>query len=63
MGSSDLLGAGVHMSTALAWFLAGIFVGTFVGIGLTVFTFWRILRALVRFAVLAKSVGKVGPTV
>lgn len=56
MGPSDLLSAGVYMSTALAWFLAGIFVGSFVGIGVTVFTFWRILRALIRFAVLAKKV-------
>ena len=39
----------------LLWFLAGIAIGTFVGIGATVVFAWKVVRGLVRLAVLARE--------
>lgn len=51
------------MSTDLLWFLAGVAVGTFFGVGVAVVFAWKVVRALVRFAVLAKeNKGRGGPT-
>jgi hypothetical protein len=51
------------MSTDLLWFVAGIAVGTFFGVGVTVVFAWKVVRALVRFAVLAKgNRARGGPT-
>lgn len=51
------------MSTDLLWFVAGIAVGTFFGVGVTVVFAWKVVRALVRLAVLAKgNRARGGPT-
>lgn len=51
------------MSTDLLWFLAGVAVGTFFGVGVTVVFAWKVVRALVRFAVIARqNRGAGGPT-
>lgn len=43
------------MSTDLVWFVAGVAVGTFAGIGLSVVAAWWIVRGLVRLALLARG--------
>lgn len=51
------------MSTDLLWFLAGLAVGTLVGVGATVVVAWKVVRGLVRLAVLAReNRGRGGPT-
>jgi len=37
------------------WFIAGITVGTFFGIGVAVVFAWQVLRALVRFALVVQE--------
>jgi hypothetical protein len=43
------------MSHDLLAFLSGMFCGCFFGIGVTVVFAWRVLRAVVRFAVLSRK--------
>jgi hypothetical protein len=38
------------VSTDLVWFLVGVWVGAFFGVGVSVVVAWRVVRALVRFA-------------
>jgi hypothetical protein len=55
VGSPDVSGGRVPVSMDFFWFLAGIFIGTFVGIGATVVFAWKVMRGLVRLAVLAQE--------
>lgn len=43
------------MSHDLLAFLSGMFCGCFFGIGVTVVFMWKVLRAVVRFAVLSRK--------
>ena len=63
VGPPDVPGRRVPVSTDLLWFLAGVAVGTFFGVGITIVFAWKVVRALVRFAVLSKqNRGPGGPT-
>ena len=55
VGPSDVPGRGVPVSLDLLWFLAGILVGTFFGIGVTAVFAWKVVRVLVRFAVVVRQ--------
>lgn len=55
MGPLVVSGGRVPVSMDLLWFLAGIAIGTFVGIGATVVFAWKVVRGLVRLAVLARE--------
>lgn len=43
------------MSVDLIWFLVGVVVGTFAGIGLSVVVAWRVMRLVVSLAVAARE--------
>ena len=55
VGSPVVLGERVPVSTDLIWFLVGIAVGTLVGVGATVVVAWRVVRGLVKLALMARE--------
>lgn len=55
VGPPDVPGERVPVSVDLIWFLVGVVVGTFAGIGLSVVVAWRVMRLVVSLAVAARE--------